>query len=259
MSQIPKVQTGIRYYQPRVSVKEQEKKTQNPASLPADEERKNLISQLKEQAEAREKAQAQMMQAAMGKSGSQKVSVSTGSQNSIGELATMLANAQNTMDVQQVISKAMLSMASLKIAQPLTEGKQRDKITAQIRRLEKLLTRSRNKIRHLNKEAELERKQRKAEKAQEEQKARARREELKSRRSKRRRDETRYAQREVSKDLQESQGAMLEGLTGAGGGSAPTTAPIASTVPSAPVSAEVSVGADIAAADVPAASMDISV
>ena len=53
-----KVQSSIQYYPPRTSVKEQEKKTQNPASLSADEQRKNLLSQLKEQEEAREKSQA---------------------------------------------------------------------------------------------------------------------------------------------------------------------------------------------------------
>ena len=254
-----KVQSSIQYYPPRTSVKEQEKKTQNPASLSADEQRKNLLSQLKEQEEAREKSQAQMMQAAMGKSSGGKVSVSTSSQNSVGELATMLANAQSTMDVQRVISKGMMALAGLKMAQPLAEGKQKNKITAQIRRIEKLLKRSRNKIRHLNKEADLERKQKKAEKAQEEQKAHAQREELKSRRNKRRRDETRYAQKEVSKDAQERQEAMLEGMAGAVGGSSPAVAPVAAPVASAPVAAEVPVGADMAAADVPAVSMDISV
>ena len=249
-----KVQSSIQYYPPRTSVKEQEKKTQNPASLSADEQRKNLLSQLKEQEEAREKSQAQMMQAAMGKSSGGKVSVSTSSQNSVGELATMLANAQSTMDVQRVISKGMMALAGLKMAQPLAEGKQKNKITAQIRRIEKLLKRSRNKIRHLNKEAELERKQKKAE-----QKAHAQREELKSRRNKRRRDETRYAQKEVSKDAQERQEAMLEGMAGAVGGSSPAVAPVAAPVASAPVAAEVPVGADMAAADVPAVSMDISV
>ncbi len=253
-----KVQSSIQYYPPRISVKEQEKKTQNPVSLSADEQRKNLLSQLKEQEEAREKSQAQMMQAAMGKSSGGKVSVSTSSQNSVGELATMLANAQSTMDVQRVISKGMMALAGLKMAQPLAEGKQKNKITAQIRRIEKLLKRSR-KIRHLNKEAELERKQKKAEKAQEEQKAHAQREELKSRRNKRRRDETRYAQKEVSKDAQERQEAMLEGMAGAVGGSSPAVAPVAAPVASAPVAAEVPVGADMAAADVPAVSMDISV
>ncbi len=254
-----KVQSSIQYYPPRTSVKEQEKKTQNPASLSADEQRKNLLSQLKEQEEAREKSQAQMMQAAMGKSSGGKVSVSTSSQNSVGELATMLANAQSTMDVQRVISKGMMALAGLKMAQPLAEGKQKNKITAQIRRIEKLLKRSRNKIRHLNKEAELERKQKKAEKAQEEQKAHAQREELKSRRNKRRRDETRYAQKEVSRDAQERQEAMLEGMAGAVGGSSPAVDPVAAPVASAPVAAEVPVGADMAAADVPAVSMDISV
>ncbi|NBK18460.1 hypothetical protein [Anaerotruncus sp. 1XD42-93] len=254
-----KVQSSIQYYPPRISVKEQEKKTQNPVSLSADEQQKNLLSQLKEQEEAREKSQAQMMQAAMGKSSGGKVSVSTSSQNSVGELATMLANAQSTMDVQRVISKGMMALAGLKMAQPLAEGKQKNKITAQIRRIEKLLKRSRNKIRHLNKEAELERKQKKAEKAQEEQKAHAQREELKSRRNKRRRDETRYAQKEVSKDAQERQEAMLEGMAGAVGGSSPAVAPVAAPVASAPVAAEVPVGADMAAADVPAVSMDISV
>ena len=44
-----KVQSSIQYYPPRTSVKEQEKKTQNPVSLSADEQRKNLLSQLKKQ------------------------------------------------------------------------------------------------------------------------------------------------------------------------------------------------------------------
>lgn len=122
-----------------------------------------------------------------------------------GQLAVKLANAKTPLDIQEVMAKAMRALMSLKNLQSSAEGKERTKLNLQIRRMEKVMSRSRMKIRHLRREEDLERKQHAAEKAENEQEAHAMYKELKQRRTKRRAEESRYAQKELAKDMKESQ------------------------------------------------------
>ena len=103
----------------------------------------------------------------------------------VGQLAAELANARSRFDVQQVAGKAMRALASLRMTAALCEGRDKAKINRMIARMEKLMKRTRVKIRHLDKEEQLERQKRRAEKEQEQKKAGSLRDELNSRRKKR--------------------------------------------------------------------------
>ena len=100
----------------------------------------------------------------------------------VGQLAAELANARSRFDVQQVAGKAMRALASLRMTAALCEGRDKAKINRMIARMEKLMKRTRVKIRHLDKEEQLERQKRRAEKEQEQKKAGSLRDELNSRR-----------------------------------------------------------------------------
>ena len=118
----------------------------------------------------------------------------------VGQLAAELANARSRFDVQQVAGKAMRALASLRMTAALCEGRDKAKINRMIARMEKLMKRTRVKIRHLDKEEQLERQKRRAEKEQEQKKAGSLRDELNSRRKKRRREEANYAMKEAARD-----------------------------------------------------------
>ncbi|MEY8338496.1 hypothetical protein AALB16_10835 [Lachnospiraceae bacterium 62-35] len=120
--------------------------------------------------------------------------------DSVGELAAMLARAETRMDVQQVYSKAMRALTSLKMSSVASEGNNAKKIAQMIKRMEKLIKRIRKKLQHLNKEEQLERQRKKAEKKMERPKALQLQNELRSRRRKRRRDEQNYALKELAED-----------------------------------------------------------
>ena len=75
----------------------------------------------------------------------------------VGQLAAELANARSRFDVQQVAGKAMRALASLRMTAALCEGRDKAKINRMIARMEKLMKRTRVKIRHLDKEEQLER------------------------------------------------------------------------------------------------------
>ena len=74
----------------------------------------------------------------------------------VGQLAAELANARSRFDVQQVAGKAMRALASLRMTAALCEGRDKAKINRMIARMEKLMKRTRVKIRHLDKEEQLE-------------------------------------------------------------------------------------------------------
>lgn len=118
----------------------------------------------------------------------------------VGQLATELANARTRFDVQQVSGKAMRALANLRMAAALCEGRDKARANRMIARMEKLMKRTRVKIRHLDKEEQLERQKRRAEKEQEQKKAGSLRDELNSRRKKRRREEANYAMKEAARD-----------------------------------------------------------
>lgn len=128
---------------------------------------------------------------------SSKIKASVPDDN-VGQLAAELANGQTRFDVLQVSSKAMRAMADLRMAGAVCTGKDKEKVTQMIRRMNKLIKRIRTKLRQLEKEEQLEKRQEKAEKKKEEQKARALRNELQNKRNKRRREERDYANKEAA-------------------------------------------------------------
>ena len=125
---------------------------------------------------------------------------SSGPQNSVGELASMLARAETTMDVQLVLSKAMRALADLKMGAIASEGKDAKKYAQQIKRMEKLIKRIQKKLKHLAKEEGLEERAKKAAKKAQLEKEKQIRQELKARRKKRRREEREYALKELAAD-----------------------------------------------------------
>ena len=166
---------------------------------------------------------ADAMAKAAGSSGSGKVKVSA-PDDSIGQLASELANAHSKLDVSTISGKAMRAMASLRMALAFAEGKEKESIRRMITRMEKLQKRIRAKMKHLTKEEQVERQRAKAEKDQEMEKARSLRNELRNRRSKRRRDEHNYATRELAEDAKQNQGGGIAAASSAAVPSAPAAA-----------------------------------
>lgn len=125
---------------------------------------------------------------------------SSGPENSVGQLASMLASAETVMDVQLVLSKAMRALAELKMAAISCDGKEAKKYAQQIKRMEKLIKRIQKKIKHLSKEQSMEERAKKAAKKAQLEKEKQIRQELKARRRKRRREEREYALKEQATD-----------------------------------------------------------
>lgn len=140
---------------------------------------------------------------------------SSGPNNSVGDLAAMLARSETLMDVQQVFSKAMRALADLKMGAIASEGKDAKKYAQQIKRMEKLIKRIQKKLKHLSKEQRMEEQREKALKNEEKEKAKQIAEELKAHRKKRRREERRYALRELSEDQKESNSELMSSMSDA--------------------------------------------
>ena len=174
--------------------------------------------------------------------------------DSVGELASMLARAETRMDVQQVASKAMRALANLKMSAVASEGKDAKKIAQMIKRMEKLIKRIQKKLQHLSKEEQLELREKKLEKEQQAEKAEEGREQLKARRKRRKKDEQEYARKEMGEDAKNAISEMVSGLTDAISSSSSTVSPGTSPAPVPDIS---SMSADMAAADM--VSIDISV
>lgn len=190
------------------------------------------------------------------KSGGNFKAKSSAPDDSVGELAAMLARAETRMDVQQVASKAMRALANLKMSAVASEGKDAKKIAQMIKRMEKLIKRIQKKLQHLGKEEQLEIRQKRAEKEKQEQKAEEIRKELKARRKKRKKDEQEYAKKELGEDAKNAVSEAVSGLTDAISASSPTASLTANGAP-ASVPELSSLSADAAMAD--AGSIDISV
>lgn len=137
----------------------------------------------------------------------------SGPDNSVGELAAMLSRAETTLDVQQVMSKAMRALAQLKMCAVASEGKEAKKYAQLIKRMEKLIKRIQKKLKHLSKEQRMEEQRRKALKNEEKEKAEKIEEELKSHRKKRRREERRYALRELSEDQKTENSELMSSMS----------------------------------------------
>ncbi len=129
---------------------------------------------------------------------------SSNSEPSVGELAALLARAEDRFEVHQVSAKAMRALVELKMTAAASDGDEAKKIARKIRRMEKLLKQVQKKLKHLAKEEQMELQRKRAEKKQELEKEQKLREEIQSRRKKRRREERRYAAKELSEDQKES-------------------------------------------------------
>lgn len=138
-------------------------------------------------------------------------------EDSVGQLAAMLARAETRLDVQQVNGKALRALASLRMASASSEGDEAKKIAQMIRRMEKLLKRINKKLKHLGNEEQLEKRRAQAEKKLEEKKEELLRQELRTKRKKRRRDEREYAQKEMAEDQKTAAGEATQALTQAAG------------------------------------------
>lgn len=136
--------------------------------------------------------------------------------DSVGQLASMLARAETRIDVQQVSSKAMRALTSLKMSSVASEGKEKEKIARLIRRMEKLIKRINKKLHHLSKEEQLEAQRKQAEKKANQQKEAELRKELQRKRTKRRRDERNYASKEMTQDQKESSQELMDSQEGLG-------------------------------------------
>lgn len=160
----------------------------------------------------------QEQQASKASSGQDSRVKSSSSDDSVGQLAAALANAETRMDVLQVQSKAIRALANLKAASATATGDEKEKIAKQIRRMEKLMKRIQKKLKHLSKEEQLELRRERAVKKQEFKKAEELRKEIQSRRKKRRRDEKRYAMEEIAQDEKESMQNLYASMGSALGG-----------------------------------------
>lgn len=148
-------------------------------------------------------------------SGSDKFKVkSSAPDDSVGELASMLARAETRIDVQQVASKAMRALTNLKMSAASSEGSDAKKIAQMIKRMEKLIKRIQKKLQHLAKEEQLELRQHRAEKEMQTQKAKALQYELASRRKKRRKDEQNYAMKEIAEDRKNATNEVISNMVG---------------------------------------------
>ncbi len=138
---------------------------------------------------------------------------SSNPETSVGELAALLARAQDRFEVHQVSAKAMRALAELKMASVSSDGDEAKKIARKIRRMEKLLKQIQKKLKNISKEEQLELQRKRAAKKQELEKEQKLREEIQSRRKKRRREERRYAAKELAEDERESNGQISDAFT----------------------------------------------
>lgn len=134
--------------------------------------------------------------------------------DSVGQLAALLARSETKIDVQLVNSKAMRALTSLEMSVLNSEGNEKEKIRRMIRRMKKLIKRINKKLRHLSKEEQLETRRKAAEKRENEQEAAKLRQELSRSQKKRRREEKEYAQKEMAEDIKESAREMNFSLSG---------------------------------------------
>ena len=169
---------------------------------------------------------------------------SSAPEDSVGQLAAMLARAETKFDVQQISGKAMRALVNLKASAATAKGDDAKKLAAQIRRMEKLIKRIEKKLKHLGKEEQLELEQKRALEKEEKQKADLIEDELKTRRKKRHRDEKNYAAKELAEDQKEASNEMLSAVAGG-------------SIAAPPTDAFMDIGADMAAAD--AVSLDVMV
>lgn len=152
-------------------------------------------------------------------------------EDSTGQLAAMLARAETKIAVLDVSAKASRALNSLKMASALAEGDDAKKVAQMIRRMEKLITRIHKKQQHLNKEEMMELQKKAAESRKETEKASKIDDELRGKRTKRRRDERNYAQKELAEDEKNNAQEMMANFANTGASGASSTPDIAAGLP----------------------------
>ena len=167
------------------------------------------------------------------------------SEDSVGQLAAQLARAESRVDVLQVSSRAMRALMNLKMASASCEGEEAKKIAQKIRRMEKLIKRINKKLKHLSQEEVLENQRKQAEKKQDFKKADELAQELQSRKSKRHKDERKYALKEMETDAKEENGEMLAAAAGMSGASMPESVSVPDLAGAAMAAVEIGVSLDI--------------
>ncbi len=167
------------------------------------------------------------------------------SEDSVGQLAAQLARAESRVDVLQVSSRAIRALMNLKMAAASCDEKEGKKLAQKIRRMEKLMKRINKKLRHLSQEEVLENQRKQAEKKQDFKKADELSEELKSRKSKRHKEERKYALKEMETDAKEENGEMLSSAATASGAPVPDGVSVPDLAGAAMAAAETGVSLDI--------------
>lgn len=189
----------------------------------AEKETDQFLSSLKEQKEALFSAPTSLSSGPSAKDADGfQMRSSAAKDDSVGQLAAMLARAETKLDVLQVSGKAMRALVNLKASAATAKGDDAKKLASQIKHMEKLIKRIEKKLKHLAKEEDLERKQKRAVEKAEEQKAKQLEDELRTRRKKRRRDEKNYADKEMAQDEKEASSDTLAALSGMGSAAAPS-------------------------------------
>lgn len=172
-------------------------------------------------------------------------------EDSTGQLAAMLARAETKIAVLDVSSKASRALNSLKMASALAEGDDAKKVAQMIRRMEKLITRIHKKQQHLNKEEMMELQKKAAESRKEMEKASKIDDELRGKRTKRRRDERNYAQKELAEDEKNNAQEMMANLANTG-----TSNSASNSVPD--IAADLPISVDLGSAALSSAAESIS-
>ena len=145
---------------------------------------------------------AQMLQSLKEAKNNSKIRFSGNVSYETGELYRKLARAGDKALIQSVISETYQNMGTLRLISCLGEDKERAKAQKAIRSLQRLVVRSRQKMRHLDKEELIKLKKIRAAKRQEEEKVRELQKELKKKQAKRMRLDKRILEEGDKADLE---------------------------------------------------------
>lgn len=188
---------------------------QSTSSKESTDEKERLAAFLERESEKRESIFDTFAQSSDTSENNYKVK-SSAPDDSVGQLAAMLARAETRIDVQQVSSRAIRALTNLKMSAAACSEGDAKKIASQIRRMEKLIKRIKKKLQHLSREEQIENRKKQAEKKQNMQKVEELDKDLRARRNKRRRDERNYAAKEMAEDGKNAAAEVTASVAGAG-------------------------------------------
>ncbi len=203
-----------------VSIRDWQAKTDDTRYQPAPskesaDEKERLAAMLQRESEKKESIFDTFAKSSDSSENNYKVR-SSAPDDSVGQLAAMLARAETRIDVQQVSSRAIRALTNLKMSAAACSEGDAKKIASQIRRMEKLIKRIKKKLQHLSKEEQIENRKKQAEKKQNMKKAEELDKDLRARRNKRRRDERNYATKEMAEDGKNAAAEVTASVAGTG-------------------------------------------